>query len=73
MTDRINALTVVLEKDMRDDDCEVLINAIRCMRNVQSVTGHVSDIVDHVAEERALQKWREKIYRVLWPESKGVR
>jgi hypothetical protein len=43
MTERFNTLTVVLEKDMRDDDAETLLTAIRQMRGVLSVKGNVSD------------------------------
>jgi hypothetical protein len=53
MTDRIHALTVVLEHDMRDDDVEGLIQAIRWLRGVLSVDLHVTDISDHTARERA--------------------
>jgi hypothetical protein len=53
VTDRIHSITVVLEKDIRDDDCEGLMNAIRHMRGVADVSGHVSDIGTHMAEVRA--------------------
>lgn len=53
MSDRIHTLTVVLEKDMRDDDVESLKSAIGHMRGVLSVDGEVSDIVSHMAEDRA--------------------
>ena len=49
MTDRIHALTVVLERDTRDDDVEALVNAIRQMRNVADVSLHVTDLSDHSA------------------------
>jgi hypothetical protein len=51
MTDRIHALTVVLERDTRDDDVEALVNAIRQMRNVADVSPHVSDLSDHSARQ----------------------
>jgi len=68
MTDRYNALTVVLEKDIRSDDAEHLINAIRYLRNVAKVTPHVSDIDSHVAEARVRQELGEKLWEVLYPE-----
>lgn len=37
MSDRYFALTVVLEQDIRDDDAEPLIAAIRQMRGVADV------------------------------------
>lgn len=65
MSDSINALTVVLERDIRDDDCEELINAIRMVRGVMSVEPRVSDVSDHVAKVRATAEIRDKIYELL--------
>lgn len=53
MTDRYNALTVVLEKDMREDDAQDLLSAIRQLRGVLRVEGNVSDINSHIAYARA--------------------
>lgn len=67
MTDRYNTLTVVLEKDMRDDDAEVLLVAIRQLRGVLSVTGNVADPAAYTAEERARRELGEKLWQVLYP------
>ena len=67
MTDRINALTVVLDRDYRDDDVECIVNAIKMVKGVQSVTMNVSDYTDLVAQERALEVLRHKLREVLWP------
>lgn len=53
MTDRIHSLTVVLDHDMRDDDIQPLIDAIKMMKGVRTVDTHVSDIASHMAEARA--------------------
>ncbi len=53
MTDRVNALLVVLEANVRDDDIEPLVEAIRQMRNVQSVELNVADADAYIAESRA--------------------
>lgn len=53
MTDRIHSLTVVLGEDMRADDADGLVEAIRRFRNVVSVTPNVTNILDeHVAKMR---------------------
>lgn len=67
MTDRLHSLTVVLERDMLRADAEGLLEAIRRLRGVQSVTGHVSTIETHMAEERARRDLGEKLWRVLYP------
>lgn len=65
MTNRINALVVVLEKDIREDDIEHLKNAILMFKDVLSVKQNVSQISDHVAEMRAKQKFNDKIFKLL--------
>jgi hypothetical protein len=66
MTDRINALTVVLEKDTREDCVGNVLSAIKQLRGVLSVTPNVADVVSHVAEERAIDLWRGRIVDLLW-------
>lgn len=65
MTDRINALTVVLKDDVREDDVEPLMNAIRLLQGVVSVSMHVADIGGHIAKERAKAYYRDKIIDIL--------
>jgi len=62
MTDRVNALTVVLEQDVREDDVQPLVDAIRMMRGVLRVKKHVATIDSHVAEQRAQQRLREVVF-----------
>ena len=64
MTDRYFALTVVLDRDYRDDDAEPILNAIRMIRGVQSVEPHVSDPTTHAAEVRAKQDLRERLWKL---------
>ncbi len=67
MTNRYNALTVVLEKDIRDDDAEALLAAIQQLRGVLSVKGNVASFSDHLAQERARHDLRQKLWHVLFP------
>ena len=71
MTDRIHALTVVLDKDMRDDDAEGLIKAIGRFRGVLHVDTHVSDIALHTAEMRTRHELGMKLINVVYPEKGG--
>ena len=66
MTDRINSLAVVLESDMRADDAEELMSAIRQLRGVISVSGNVSDVASHIAQERARRELADKLWDVLY-------
>jgi len=67
MTDRFHSLTVVLERDIREDDAEMLLNALRMLRGVISVEGNIVDVDGYVAEERVRYELRDKLMSVLFP------
>ena len=67
MTDRIFALTVVLEDDVRDDDVTAITDAIEMIRGVLSVKRHVADIGQHAANERARRELYVKVLDMLVP------
>lgn len=52
MTDRIQGFTVVLEKDMREDDVQSLVDAVRCLRGVAHVEKSVSTSAEWIAQQR---------------------
>lgn len=68
MTDRLNGVWVAFERDIREDDAESLISAIKHLRGVLAVEPKVSDSTDWMAEERARGELRKKLIAVLWPE-----
>ena len=65
MTDRYNSFTVVLDHNIREDDAQSLMDAIRHFTNVISVEGNVSDINDYVAETRVRYEIRQKLFEAL--------
>lgn len=65
MTDRIHSLLIVLEKDIRDDDVQGLANAISQLRGVAGVKMNVADIESQMAETRAKEALRKKLWEVL--------
>jgi hypothetical protein len=68
MTDRINAVVVVLDKDIRIDDAETgIISAIRHLRGVIDVRPVTANIETAIAESRVRSEMTEKIWRVLHP------
>ena len=67
MTDRVNSLTVVLDKDIRDDDVQGLVDAILHMKNVCSIGLRITDSRDYVAQSRAREKLGREILKVLYP------
>ena len=65
VTDRIKGLTVVLENNIRDDDCEYIIAAIKLIRGVISVKAHVADMDHYIAQETIRIELIKKLYDVL--------
>lgn len=71
MTDRYNGFIVVLEKNIRSDDAEATINAIRQIRGVLSVRPNIADADSAIAEERVRSELSQKLWQVLFPEHKS--
>lgn len=67
MTDRVHALTVVLGEDMREDDVQALIDAIRMMRNVIDVRAHVTDVMMHSVHARVRAETLHRIIDLFKP------
>lgn len=65
MTDRYNSVLVVFDRDIRTDDAESLLNAIRMIKGVIDVKPNVANISDCIAETRVKDELLSKIYEVL--------
>ena len=63
MSDRFNALTVVFEQSLREEDVKPMMDAILMIRGVLSVEGvQPENISDYVADIRAKHEIRQKLY-----------
>lgn len=67
MTDRLKGVWVAFDHDIRDDDAEPLINAIRQLRGVLSVEPSISDPSDWNARQRVHHELAEKLWAVIHP------
>lgn len=67
MTDRYHSLTVVLEHDLREDDAEPLMNAIKMLKGVIDVSGNVTDIITLTAQARARSEIGVKLLDIFYP------
>lgn len=70
MTDRHSAYIVVLERNMRSDDAEPTIAALRQIRGVLTVEPVVANTMDFVAEERVRSDLAKKLFAVLYPKER---
>lgn len=67
MTDSYFAITVLLEKDVREDDIEHILNAIRMIKRVMKVEPLIANPELDAAEERVRREYRDKLYDIIWP------
>lgn len=65
MTDRYSGFIVVLEKDLRQDDAEDTIKAIKQIKGVLRVAPQISDYALLAAYSRARQELIERLWKVL--------
>lgn len=65
MTDRISSLTVIFDKDIREDDVERYIRAMYLFRHVLKVEKNLTDPNDFIYSERAKHKLKMKIGELL--------
>jgi hypothetical protein len=71
MTDRLKGAWVAFDADIREDDAEALIEAIKQLRHVQAVEPSVSDPEDWMARERVRRELGEKLWAVLEDDGDG--
>ena len=62
MTDRVKGFTVVLERDIRIDDVEVIKTAIEMIRGVGSVEMHITTHEDHISRMQMKDEIRTKLF-----------
>lgn len=68
MTTRLKGLLVIFEPDVREDDAECIINAIRLLKRVIDVKPIPNDIEQSIAESRVRQDLHMKLLKVIYPE-----
>jgi hypothetical protein len=65
MTDRANAILVVLDRDIREDDIESTCAAIQHIKGVMRVEMNVVDTADFIATTRAKSAVIERLYDLI--------
>lgn len=75
MTDRYKGFIVHLDKDIREDDCEEIITALRMVKRVREVEPLISKLDDAIAYERgkaeALQGVAQYLHQQLEKQIRG--
>ena len=65
MTDRYFSLVVILEKDIREDDAQAIIDAIKMIKGVLAVEPQISNPEFRAAELRAKSEIAKKLWSIL--------
>lgn len=65
MTDRVKGFIVTLDTDIRIDEVETLMQAIRCMRRVANVEPSIVDSSDWINQQRVRGEIRDKMYTFI--------
>lgn len=65
MTDRVKGFTVILEEDIRIDDVQVILDAVKMIRGVGHVEPSILTSNDLYARERVKMEMREKILQII--------
>lgn len=74
MTDRVATLTVVLDREYRTDDVQMIVDAVKMVKGVQTVElGPVADMNHYMAKEQVVWAIRKKLLEVLDPKTLGIR
>ncbi len=70
MTDRILALTVVLDRPIRDDDAQPILDAIRMIRGVANVTtASIQDSGYYAAKVQVRMEMNRKLLDIVQDET----
>lgn len=83
MTDRLKGVVVTFETDLRDDDAKAIIDAIKMLRGVDTVSVKVADVSDHMNRMRIRQELTrgtikeikeqvDALWKVLHPEEREL-
>ena len=65
MTDRVKGFTVTLEHDIRVDDVEMILNAVRMIHGVAHVEPSITTSEDHMNRMMIRTEMRKKIFKAL--------
>jgi hypothetical protein len=65
MTDRVRHLTITLDEDLRVDDLEPIVSAIRQIRGVAGVEHHVVHVEAHLARQTVRAEVKQQLHEAI--------
>lgn len=73
MTDRHKGLVVTLDQDIRGDDLQPFISAIRLMKHVVKVEPVLADFNDQINQARIRSELGTELWEIIHPDAKRRR
>lgn len=65
MTTRVKGFTVILDNEMREDDIEYIVNAMRMIKGVQQVLPVESCSEDMMARQKCISDIKHKLFDIV--------
>jgi hypothetical protein len=65
MTDRLKGLTVAFDADIREDNAQAIINAIKMFNGVVAVEATKAGADDYMNRERIKSEFRQKLLEIF--------
>jgi len=69
MTDRFKGVLVTFDREIREDEAKVHIDAIRMIRGVATVKPYIAYMEDHMMYHRGYTDGRKKMFELLVKDS----
>ncbi len=73
MTDRYKGFLVTLDKEIRDEDAENIVNALKMVKGVHSVKPYIKGMEDHMMYEKAKSDMGHKILDFVRKDIFGIK
>lgn len=70
MTDRLKGVLITFDRDIRDDDAEAILTALKMVKGVMTVKPYIAGSEDYMMYHRGYQDCRTKILKDLMKDPK---
>lgn len=68
MSDRLKGIVVTFKNDIKDEDAEDILTAIRMVKGVLSVKPLITNYEQHIAEERVRHEIHKQLFDIVYPD-----
>ncbi len=73
MTDRFKGFLVTLDRDIREDDAQPILEALKMIKGVLKVTPYITGMEDYMLGERAKVEICQKMHKFICEDIAGFK